>query len=197
MLRIFRRHRWPGVTRDALVAPDLNWYLARWGRCWWLVRFLTCSTLCQLGNPATDGSPSRQAAHQAQKRVFLHFSSTNKLGGTFGEPSFSSFFFRCYPNFVTRSSWRGRGALERVVTAQKLLNQITASTGVNLWIITFWFLHDRIQGMEGKSLMAFQMQGQMVASAETPIAVATFKRLGSSVLPVKKNRSVSNGVFKR
>jgi len=40
--------------------------------------------------------------------------------------------------------------------------------------------------MEGKSLVAFQMQGQMVASAETPIAVATFKRLGSSVLPVKK-----------
>ena len=38
--------------------------------------------------------------------------------------------------------------------------------------------------MEGKSLVAFQMQGQMVASAETPIAVATFKRLGSSVLPV-------------
>ena len=40
--------------------------------------------------------------------------------------------------------------------------------------------------MEGKSLVAFQMQGQVVASAETPIAVATFKRLGSSVLPVKK-----------
>ena len=137
MLRIFRTHRWPGVTRGALVAPDLNWYLARWGCYWWLVRFLTCSTLCQLGNPATDALPSRQAAHQAQKRVFLHFSSTNKLGGNFGEPSFSSFFFRCYPNFVTRSSWRGRGALERVVTAQKLLNQITASTGVNLWIITF------------------------------------------------------------
>ena len=51
--------------------------------------------------------------------------------------------------------------------------------------------------MEGKSLVAFQMQGQMVASAETPIAVATFKRLGSSVLPVKKNRSVSNGVLKK
>ena len=50
--------------------------------------------------------------------------------------------------------------------------------------------------MEGKSLVAFQMQGQVVASAETPIAVATFKRLGSSVLPVNK-RSVSNGVFKR
>ena len=39
--------------------------------------------------------------------------------------------------------------------------------------------------MEGKSLVAFQMQGQVVASAETPIAVATFKRLGSSVLPEK------------
>ena len=44
---------------------------------------------CQLGNPATDGLTSRQAAHQAQKRVFLHFSSTNKLGGTFG----GAFFF--------------------------------------------------------------------------------------------------------
>ena len=116
---------------------------------------------------------------------FIFRQLTNSVG-LLGEPSFSSFFFRCYPNFVTRSSWRGRGALERVVTAQKLLNQITASTGVNLWIITFWFLHDRIQGMEGKSLVAFQMQGQVVASAETPIAVATFKRLGSSVLPVKK-----------
>ena len=52
--------------------------------------------------------------------------------------------------------------------------------------------------MEGKSLVAFQMQGQVVASAETPIAVATFKRLGSSVLPVKKNRrSVSNGFLKK
>lgn len=51
--------------------------------------------------------------------------------------------------------------------------------------------------MEGKSLVAFQMQGQMVASAETPIAVATFKRLGSSVLPVNKIVCVSNGVLKK
>ena len=34
--------------------------------------------------------------------------------------------------------------------------------------------------------MAFQMQGEVVASAEAPIAVAAFERLCSSVFPVKR-----------
>ena len=37
--------------------------------------------------------------------------------------------------------------------------------------------------MEGKSLVTLQMQSEVIASAETPIAVTAFERLGSSVFP--------------
>ena len=43
--------------------------------------------------------------------------------------------------------------------------------------------------MEGKSLVTLQMQSEVIASAETPIAVTAFERLGSSVFPVSESES--------
>ena len=45
--------------------------------------------------------------------------------------------------------------------------------------------------MEGKSLVTLQMQSEVIASAETPIAVTAFERLGSSVFPVSYQISES------
>ena len=44
--------------------------------------------------------------------------------------------------------------------------------------------------MEGKSLVTLQMQSEVIASAETPIAVTAFERLGSSVFPESESESV-------
>jgi hypothetical protein len=49
------------------------------------------------------------------------------------------------------------------------------------------------QSLEGKSLVAFQMQGEVVASAEAAIAVATFERLCSSVFPVVARQLIRPG----
>ena len=51
--------------------------------------------------------------------------------------------------------------------------------------------------MEGKSLVTLQMQSEVIASAETPIAVTAFERLGSSVFPesYQIGESESESVF--
>ena len=51
--------------------------------------------------------------------------------------------------------------------------------------------------MEGKSLVTLQMQSKVIASAETPIAVTAFERLGSSVFPERESvkKSESESVF--
>ena len=44
--------------------------------------------------------------------------------------------------------------------------------------------------MEGKSLVTLQMQSEVIASAETPIAVTAFERLGSSVFPESESEKL-------
>jgi len=65
------------------------------------------------------------------KNAFLHFFSSTSVGHLLGRPSPSSFFgrSRTFCNFFFfEGGFGGFGA--KCVTAQKLLNQITASTGV-------------------------------------------------------------------